>query len=180
MPRRFDRRKVKELVTVFMACLFIFSQNLRHYRSDSFVHFRELSEIALGLNMKCLFQVVQLKDMGYSVHRLPHIWLNIRALPHILGNPSSYIIKGAVSQDLLLQVFSWIMFLQAPEDNISVILNFSKFAEIFTSQGAPPISMTPVAKLPQVSTKQVSMAPALDLPPVRLVSLILVVNLPPV
>jgi hypothetical protein len=43
--------------------------------------------------------------------------------------------KGTASRDILLQVFSP----QAPDNNIRVILNF------FASQGAPPVSMTPVA-----------------------------------
>ncbi len=47
-----------------------------------------------------------------------------------------------------------------------------KFAEIFASQGAPPVSTTPVAKLPPVST-----TPAAKLPPVSMTP---VANLPPV
>ena len=38
---------------------------------------------------------------------------------------------------------------------------FRKFAEIFASQGAPPVSTTPVANLPPVSR-----TPAAKLPPV--------------
>ncbi len=38
---------------------------------------------------------------------------------------------------------------------------FKKFAEIFASQGAPPVSTTPVANLPLVS-----MTPAAKVPPV--------------
>ncbi len=38
---------------------------------------------------------------------------------------------------------------------------FQKIAEIFASQGAPPVSMTPAAKLPPVST-----TPVANLPPV--------------
>jgi hypothetical protein len=38
---------------------------------------------------------------------------------------------------------------------------FRKFAEKFWSQGAPPVSTTPVAKLPPVST-----TPVANLPPV--------------
>ncbi len=74
---------------------------------------------------------------------------------------------------------------------------FRKFAEIFASQGAPPVSMTPVANLPPVSTTPaaklppVSMTPVANLPPVSttwwqifppfsLALLIPVANLPPV
>ncbi len=39
---------------------------------------------------------------------------------------ASFIIKGTVSRDFLLQVFSWITFPQAPENNIRVISNFSE------------------------------------------------------
>ncbi len=50
--------------------------------------------------------------------------------------------KGTVSQNLSLRIFSWIVFPQAPENNISVISNFfRKFTEIFASQGAPPCSI---------------------------------------
>ncbi len=72
-----------------------------------------------------------------------------------------------------------------------------KFAEIFASQGAPPVSTTPVANLPPVSTTlaaklpPVSMTPEANcqryqghrrqiLPPVSLVLLEPVANLPPV
>jgi hypothetical protein len=51
--------------------------------------------------------------------------------------------KGTVAQDFWLQVFLWIIFPQAPENNNRVILNFlQKFAEIFASQGAPLVSPT--------------------------------------
>jgi hypothetical protein len=49
---------------------------------------------------------------------------------------------------------------------------FRKFTEIFASQGAPPVSMTPVANLPPVSTTPaakllpVSTTPVANLPPV--------------
>ncbi len=62
-------------------------------------------------------------------------------------------VKGTVSQDFLHQVFSLIIFPQANENNIRVILNFfEKFGEIFASQGAPLVSTTLVANLPRVST----------------------------
>jgi hypothetical protein len=42
---------------------------------------------------------------------------------------------------------------QAPENKIRLVLkNFRKFTEIFGSQGAPPVSTTPVEKSPPVST----------------------------
>jgi hypothetical protein len=51
-----------------------------------------------------------------------------------------------VPQDFLLQDFSEIISPQAPENNTWVVLNFfQKCVEIFTSQGAPPVSTIPVA-----------------------------------
>ncbi len=51
--------------------------------------------------------------------------------------------------------FSWIIYPQAPENNIRVISNFCrKFAEIFTSKCAPLVSTTKAANLPPVSLHQ--------------------------
>jgi hypothetical protein len=44
-----------------------------------------------------------------------------------------------------------IIFPQAPENNIRVISIFFKFAEIFASQGAPPVSTTQVENLVALS-----------------------------
>jgi hypothetical protein len=41
---------------------------------------------------------------------------------------------------------------QPPENNIWAISLFQKFAEMFASEGAPPVSTTPMANLPPVST----------------------------
>ena len=43
---------------------------------------------------------------------------------------------------------------------------FRKFAEIFTIQGAPPVSTTPAAKLPPVSTTPVANLPPVSATPV--------------
>jgi hypothetical protein len=44
-------------------------------------------------------------------------------------------------------------FTRAPEYPIRTVSNLlRKFAEIFASQGAPPVSTTPVVNLPLVST----------------------------
>jgi hypothetical protein len=52
-------------------------------------------------------------------------------------------LKGTVSQDFLLQVFFMNQFPPAPEYPIrTVSIFFQKFAEIFASQGAPPVSTT--------------------------------------
>jgi hypothetical protein len=56
-------------------------------------------------------------------------------------------------------------FPEAPENNIKVISNFlRKFTEIFASQGAPPLSTTPVANLPPVPL--VLLTPVANWPPV--------------
>jgi len=47
------------------------------------------------------------------------------------------------------------------DNNIRIISNFfRKFAEIFASQGAPPVSTTPAANFPSVSQVKVSRANA--------------------
>jgi hypothetical protein len=83
----------------------------------------------------------------------------------------------------MLQVFFMNHLPQAPKNNIMVISNFfsQKFTEIFTSQGAPPVSTTPVAKLPPLSTTPAANFPLLSTPPVAnspSVSTTLAVNLP--
>jgi hypothetical protein len=56
--------------------------------------------------------------------------------------------KGTVSQDFLLLVFFRNPFPPSPRVSHEDRFNFfRKFAEIFASQGAPPVSTTPVAKL---------------------------------
>jgi hypothetical protein len=57
-----------------------------------------------------------------------------------------------VSQDFLIQLFFLNHLPQPPENNIRAISLFQKFAEMFASEGAPPVSTTPVANLPPVST----------------------------
>ena len=71
-------------------------------------------------------------------------------------------IKGTVSRDFLLLVFFMNQF--TPSSRVFHLDRFEffrKFAEIFASQGAPPVSTTPVENLPPVST-----TPAAKLPPV--------------
>ncbi len=64
----------------------------------------------------------------------------------------NWTIKGTVSRDFLLLVFFINQFTPHPRvfhlDRFEI---FRKFAEIFASQGAPPVSTTPVANLPPVS-----------------------------
>ncbi len=60
--------------------------------------------------------------------------------------------KGTVSRDFLLLVFFMNQF--PPSSRVFHLDRFEffrKFAEIFASQGAPPVSTTPVANLPPVS-----------------------------
>jgi hypothetical protein len=71
-------------------------------------------------------------------------------------------LKGTVSRDFLLLVFFMNQFPPSPRVlHLDRFEFFQKFAEIFASQGAPPVSTTPVANLPPVST-----TPAAKLPPV--------------
>jgi hypothetical protein len=67
------------------------------------------------------------------------------------------LLKGTVSRDFLLLVFFMNQF--APSSRVFHLDRlefFRKFAEIFASQGAPPVSMTPVANLPPVSATPVT------------------------
>ncbi len=67
------------------------------------------------------------------------------------------ILKGTVSRDFLLLVFFMNQF--PPSHRVSHQDRFEffrKFAEIFASKGAPPVSTTPVANLPPVSTTPVA------------------------
>jgi hypothetical protein len=67
------------------------------------------------------------------------------------------LLKGTVSRDFCCSFFSWIIFPQAHENNTRVISIFSqKFAEIFTGQGAPPVSTTPAANFAKSSAGVVS------------------------
>jgi hypothetical protein len=54
--------------------------------------------------------------------------------------------KGTVSRDFLLLVFFMNQFPPSPRvSHLDRFEFFLKFAEIFASQGAPPVSMTPAA-----------------------------------
>jgi hypothetical protein len=65
--------------------------------------------------------------------------------------------KGTVSQDFLLLVFFMNQFPPSPRVfHLYRFEFFRKFAEIFASQGAPPVSTTPVANLPPVSVTPVA------------------------
>ncbi len=83
------------------------------------------------------------------VHLLPFPSGHVTSLHYLCLPPlpiqSSHLtpvhnLKGTVSRDFLLQVFLWITFPQAPENNnLGHFEFFQKFAEIFASQGAPPV-----------------------------------------
>ncbi len=81
-------------------------------------------------------------------------------------------LKGQCHEIFCFWFFSWISFPPPKVFHLDRFEFFRKFAEIFASQGAPPISMTPVANLPPLST-----TPATKLPPVSTTP---VANLPPV
>jgi hypothetical protein len=59
-----------------------------------------------------------------------------------------------VSRDFLIQVFSRIIFPQAPENNMRVFLNFFENSQKYRSQGAPPVSTTLGANFRPVLTTQ--------------------------
>ncbi len=59
------------------------------------------------------------------------------------------ILKGQCHEFFCFWFFSWISFPPAPVYPITTVSIF--FAEIFASQGAPPVSTTPAAILPPVS-----------------------------
>jgi hypothetical protein len=66
-------------------------------------------------------------------------------------------LKGTVSRDFLLLAFFMNQF--PPSSRVFHLDRFKffrKFAEIFASQGAPPVSTTPVANLPPVSATPVA------------------------
>ncbi len=88
------------------------------------------------------------------------------------------IFKGTVSQDFCFRFFLWIIFLQAPECNIGVILNCFKNSQRYLPVKVhhrylrdrqhillpvPLVLLILVANLPLVSTK-----PAANLPPVSI------------
>ncbi len=63
----------------------------------------------------------------------------------------SNFLKGQCREIFCFRFFSWITFSQAPENNIRVMSNFFENLRCKV-QGAPPVSLTPVAKLTPVST----------------------------
>ncbi len=68
------------------------------------------------------------------------------------GKSEALALKGTVSRDFLLLVFFMNQFPPSPGVSRSDRFEFfQKFAEIFPSQGAPPVSTTPVANLSLVS-----------------------------
>jgi hypothetical protein len=77
------------------------------------------------------------------------------------------ILKGTVSRDFLLLVFFMNQFPPSPRVlHLDRFKFFRKFAEIFASQGAPPVTTTPAAKLPPVSTTPVANLPPVSATPV--------------
>ncbi len=94
------------------------------------------------------------------------------------------VLKGTVARDFLLLVFFMNQFPPSPRvSRWDCFEFFRKFAEIFASKGARPVSATPAANLPPVSTTPVSLVspvsttPAANLPPVSTTP---AANLPPV
>jgi hypothetical protein len=96
-----------------------------------------------------------------------YFWLK----PHKVHAEHS--LKGTVSRDFFASGFFHESVSPQPQNiPLGPFQFFRKFAEIFASKGAPPVSTTPVANLPPVST-----SPAAKLPPVSTTP---AANLPPV
>jgi hypothetical protein len=56
------------------------------------------------------------------------------------------ILKGQCQEIVDFRFSTWISFPQAPDYIVRAVSNFfRKFTEIFAAQGAPPLSLTPVA-----------------------------------
>jgi hypothetical protein len=72
---------------------------------------------------------------------------------HTVKNKLRYL--SHMSRDFLIMVFFMNQFHPSPRDHFKY---FGKFADIFTSQGAPPVSTILVANLPQVSNVSTSFA----------------------
>jgi hypothetical protein len=87
-------------------------------------------------------------------HSLPYHYSLLLGCPigctpalHLVG----ILLKGTVSRDFLLLVFFMHQFPPSPRVfRLDHFEFFRKFAEIFASQGAPPVSTTPLANLPPV------------------------------
>jgi hypothetical protein len=92
-------------------------------------------------------------------------------------------LTGTVSRDFLLLVFFLNQFPPSPRvSHLDRLEFFRKFAEIFASKGAPPVSTTPVANLPLVERRRLKNCRRYQrhrrqiLPPVSLVLLTPVAN----
>ncbi len=98
-------------------------------------------------------------------------WILLNGPIQLVYTKKPNVIKGTMSRDFLLLFFFMNQFPPSPkvshEDRFDF---FRKFSEIFASQGAPPVSTTPVANLPPMST-----TPTAKLSPV---STTLAANLP--
>jgi hypothetical protein len=100
--------------------------------------------LALHALLCLLLQMLMVTSTSF----VPCIFTSLKCSYEIL-----MIVKGTVSRDLLLLVFFMNKFPLRPRVlHLDRFDFFRKFAEIFASQGAPPVSTTPVANLPPVST----------------------------
>jgi hypothetical protein len=94
-----------------------------------------------------------------NLNTKPRIYLKVILLcKRFVKAPANlYVLKGTVSRDFLLLVFFMHQFppipIVFPLDRFKF---FRKFAEIFASQGAPPVPTIPVANLPPESATPVA------------------------
>ena len=78
-----------------------------------------------------------------------------------------------MSRDFLLLVFFMNLFPSSPRVFLLDRFKFfRKFPDIFASQGAPPVSTTPAAKLPPLSTTPTANLPPVSVTPVANISTI--------
>jgi hypothetical protein len=67
-----------------------------------------------------------------------------------------YTLKGQSNEIFDFRFSTWISFPQVPDYTIRAVSNFfRKFVEIFGAQGAPPLSLTPVANGKNLSNRKI-------------------------
>ncbi len=95
------------------------------------------------------------KNQKNPSDRISHAWAPLTSRKHSkskqIMSTNTIQFKGTVSRDFLLLVFFMNQFPPSPRVFHSDRFDFfRKFAEIFASQGAPPVSATPVANLSNI------------------------------
>ncbi len=114
-----------------------------------------ITESHICCNQACWARRLQLTPFTYTLPHLRLAWMNVTWRQRWPW-PST-LFKGTVLRDFLLLVFFMNQFPPSPRVfHLDRFKFFRKFAEIFASQGAPPVSTTTVANLPPVSATPVA------------------------